>query len=136
MAGYWLSINLYLKQKKSNQINVLIGFLPNNNQLSSKKTLITGEGNLNLKNALGSGETIGLNFQALQVESKRLNLLYQHPFLFKSPVGLDFSFDMFLKRQFLSQCKFSIGSTICVEYKPVRKTVYSKSADHCEPGRN
>lgn len=103
-------INLYLKQKRSNQINILIGFLPNNNQLSSKKTLITGEGNLNLKNALGSGETIGLNFQALQVASKRLNLLYQHPFLFKSPFGLDFSFDMFLKDSSYLNINFQLGA--------------------------
>ena len=103
-------INLYLKQKRSNQINIIIGFLPNNNQLSSKKTLITGEGNLNLKNALGSGETIGLNFQALQVASKRLNLLYQHPFLFKSPFGLDFSFDMFLKDSSYLNINFQLGA--------------------------
>ena len=79
MLGTGSVVNLYLKQKKSSQINILIGFLPNNDQLSSKKLLITGEGNLNLKNALGGGETIGLNFQALQVQSQRLNLLYQHP---------------------------------------------------------
>ena len=103
-------INMYLKQKKSSLINILIGFLPNNNQLASKKTFITGEGNLNLKNALGSGETIGLNFQALQVESKRLNLIYQHPYLFKSPVGLDFSLDMFLKDSSFLNVNFQIGA--------------------------
>lgn len=103
-------INIYLKQKRSSQVNVIIGFLPNNNQLATKKTLITGEGNLNLKNALGAGETIGLNFQALQVESKRLNLLYQHPFLFKSPVGLDFSLDMFLKDSSFLNVNFQLGA--------------------------
>ena len=103
-------INIYLKQKRSSQVNVLIGFLPNNNQLASKKTLITGEGNLNLKNALGSGETIGLNFQALQVASKRLNLLYQHPYLFKSPVGLDFLLDMFLKDSSFLNVNFQLGA--------------------------
>ena len=103
-------INLYLKQKKSNQVNILIGFLPNNNQLASKKTLITGEGTLNLKNALGSGETIGLNFQALQVASKRLNLLFQYPFLFKSPIGLDFAFDMFLKDSSFLNVNFQLGA--------------------------
>ena len=86
MLGTGSVLNMYLRQKKSSQINILIGFLPNNNQLASKKLLITGEGNLNLKNALGAGETIGFNFQALQVESQRLNMLYQHPFLFNSPV--------------------------------------------------
>ena len=103
-------INIYLKQKRSSQVNVLIGFLPNNNQLASKKTLITGEGNLNLKNALGSGETIGLNFQALQVASKRLNLLYQHPYLFKSPVGLDFLLDMFLNDSSFLNVNFQLGA--------------------------
>ncbi|MBS1920235.1 MAG: hypothetical protein JST17_08280 [Bacteroidetes bacterium] len=91
------TVNLYLKQKKSSQIYAIIGFQPNSDATSSKKLLITGEGNLNLKNALGLGETIGLNFQALQVQSQRLNILYQHPFIFNSPFGLDFSFGMFRK---------------------------------------
>lgn len=90
-------LELYLKQKKSSQVNVLVGFLPNTNQLSSKKLLVTGEANLNLKNALGAGETIGLNWQQLQVNSPRLNVVYQHPYLFHSPVGIDLAFDMFRK---------------------------------------
>ncbi len=103
-------VNMYLKQKKSSQVNILIGFLPNNNQLASKKLLITGEGNLNLKNALGSGETIGFNFQALQVESQRLNLIYQHPYLFKSPLGLDFSFDIFRKDSSFVNVNLQLGA--------------------------
>ncbi len=90
-------LNLYLKPKRSSQVNVLLGFLPNNDQLTSKKLLVTGEANINLHNALGQGETIGLNWQQLQVKSPRLNILYQHPYVFNSRVGLDFSFDMFRK---------------------------------------
>ena len=75
MLGTGSVLNMYLKQKKSSQVNVLIGFLPNNDQLSSKKLLLTGEANIFLKNALGSGETIGLNWQQIQVKSPRLNLL-------------------------------------------------------------
>jgi len=103
-------LNLYLKQKKSSQVNVLIGFLPNNDQLSSKKILITGEANILLKNALGSGETIGLNWQQIQVKSPRLNLLYQHPYLFKSPVGLDFTFDMFRKDSTFLNVNLQLGA--------------------------
>lgn len=102
-------VNLYLKQKRSSQIYALIGFLPNNNQLSDKKLLITGEGNLNLKNALGMGETIGLSFQALQVQSQRLNILYQHPYIFNSPFGLDFNFDMFRKDSSFLNVNLQIG---------------------------
>jgi len=110
MLGTGSVLNMYLRQKKSSQINILIGFLPNNNQLASKKLLVTGEGNLNLKNALGAGETIGFNFQALQVESQRLNMLYQHPFLFNSPVGLDFLFDIFRKDSSFVNVNLQLGA--------------------------
>ena len=103
-------LEMYLKQKKSSQINVLVGFLPNNDQLSSNKLLITGEANLNLKNTLGAGETIGLNWQQLQVKSPRLNILYQHPYIFKSPVGLDFTFDMFRKDSTFLNVNFQLGA--------------------------
>lgn len=102
-------LNMYLKQKRSNQVNILIGFLPNNDQLSSKKLLTTGEANINLKNALGEGETIGLNWQQLQVKSPRLNLIYQHPYLFNSPVGLDFAFDMFRKDSTFLNVNLQLG---------------------------
>jgi outer membrane protein assembly factor BamA len=91
------TLNVYLKPKRSSQVNVLLGFLPNNNQLTSKKLLVTGEANIRLHNALGQGEVIGLNWQQLQVKSPRLNLLYQHPYFLNSPIGLDFAFDMFRK---------------------------------------
>lgn len=114
----WLNsgsvLELFLKQKRSSQVNVLVGFLPNNDQLSSKKILITGEANLNLKNALGMGETIGLNWQQLQVRSPRLNIVYQHPYLLNSPVGLDFSFDMFRKDSTFLNINFQLGGQYVV----------------------
>ncbi len=110
MLGTGSVLNLYLKQKKSSQINALIGFLPNNDQLSTKKILITGEANILLRNALGGGETIGLNWQQVQVKSPRLSLLYQHPYLFNSPFGLDFSFDMFRKDSSYLNINFQLGA--------------------------
>lgn len=110
----WLNsgsyLEMYLKQKQSSQVNVLVGFLPNNDQLSSKKLLVTGEANLLLRNALGSGETIGLNWQQLQVKSPRLNIIYRHPYLFNTPVGLDFSFDMFRKDSSFLNVNFQLGA--------------------------
>lgn len=103
-------LEMYLKPKRSSQVNVLVGFLPNNDQLSSKKLLITGEANLNLKNMLGAGETIGVNWQQLQVKSPRLNLMYQHPYLFNSPVGLDFAFNMFRKDSTFLNVNFMLGA--------------------------
>lgn len=110
LLGTGSVVNLYLKQKKSSQINALVGFLPNNDQLSSKKLLLTGEANILLRNSLGAGETIGLNWQQLQVKSPRLNILYQHPYLFQSPVGLDFSFDMFRKDSSFVNVNLQLGA--------------------------
>ncbi len=103
-------LEMYLRPKRSSQVNVLIGFLPNNDQLSSKKILITGEANINLRNALGGGETIGFNWQQLQVKSPRLNLLYQQPYIFNSPIGLDFSFDMFRKDSTFLNVNLQLGA--------------------------
>jgi outer membrane protein assembly factor BamA len=91
------ALNLYLKAKKNSQVNLLVGFLPNSNPSQGKKFLITGEANILLRNSLGAGETIGLNWQQLQAKSPRLNILYDHPFIFKSPLGLNLTMDMFRK---------------------------------------
>ena len=108
--GTGSTLEMYLKQKRSSQVNVLVGFLPNNDQLASNKLLVTGEANLNLKNEFGAGETIGLNWQQLQVKSPRLSIVYQHPYIFKSPVGLDFAFDMFRKDSTFLNVNFQLGA--------------------------
>lgn len=110
LLGTGSVLNLYLKQKRSSQVNVLVGFLPNNDQLSSKKLLITGEANILLKNALGAGEIIGLNWQQLQVKSPRLNVLFNYPYLFRSPLGLDFAFDIFRKDSSFVNINLQLGA--------------------------
>ncbi len=127
LLGTGSVLNMYLKQKKSSQVNIIVGFLPNNDQLASKKLLITGEGNLNLKNALGAGETIGLNFQALQVESQRLNLFYQHPYLFRSPLGLDFLFDIFRKDSSFVNVNIQLGAQYILNANQAGKLFIQKT---------
>jgi outer membrane protein assembly factor BamA len=109
LLGTGAVLNLYLKPRRSSQLNALIGFLPNNNQLSSRKLLVTGEANVHLRNAFGKGESIGLNWQQLQVQSPRLSLFYQHPYLFRSPFGLDFSFDMLRKDSSFLNLNLNLG---------------------------
>ncbi|HSU28020.1 MAG TPA: BamA/TamA family outer membrane protein [Chitinophagaceae bacterium] len=110
LLGTGSVLNVYLKPKQSSQFNVLIGFLPNSDQQSNKKLLLTGEANINLKNMLGSGETIGLNWQQLQNKSPRLNLVYQHPFIFNSPFGFDFLFEMFKKDSSYVNVNLQLGA--------------------------
>lgn len=95
MLGSGAYLNLYLKEKRSSQANVLIGFLPGNS--ATGKTKITADVHLDLKNALGAGENILVNWQQLQPQSPRLNLGYSHPYIFNSDFGIDLAFDL-LKR--------------------------------------
>lgn len=88
------TIEVFIDQKKSSQVNLIIGFIPNSNPNTPSKLLITGEGLLNLKNAFGGGEIIGLLWQRLQVASQQLRFNYQQPYLFKSPFGVDIGFNM------------------------------------------
>jgi outer membrane translocation and assembly module TamA len=96
MVGTGSVVNLYLDTRRSSQVNAIVGFLPANQTLGGKM-LITGEANLNLKNAFGGGETLGLNWQQLQIQSPRLNVVFQQPYMFRSRFGFDFNFDLFKK---------------------------------------
>lgn len=110
-------VNVYLVPQKSNQINVLLGLLPSNSFVANSyeapraKLQLTGEATVNLKNALGKGETIGLNWQQLQLNSPRLNLLYDQSFLWGSPFGFRFQFDLFKKDTSFVTINLQVGSS-------------------------
>jgi len=114
MLGTGSVLNLYLLPKKSSQVNVLVGFLPANQVTNGydqvrTKLLFTGEATINLKNALGNGELIGLDWQQLQQKSPKLNLQYQQPYLFGSPFGITTSFDLYKKDSSYLNINFLAG---------------------------
>ena len=105
-------LNVYLKSRKNSQVNALVGFLPNSNPApDQKKLLITADVNILLRNALGSGETIGLVWQQLQQQSPRLNLLFDQPFVFKSSLGLNFMLDMYRKDSSFVNINMNLGTS-------------------------
>ncbi len=115
MLGTGSIVNLYLQPKKSSQINVLVGFLPSNTVSNNgyepvrTKLLFTGEANINLRNSLGNGELIGLNWQQLQQSSPRLNLQYEQPYIGGSAFGVTTSFDLFKKDSSYLNLNFLAG---------------------------
>lgn len=86
-------VNLYLNPKRSNQVNVLAGFLPSNQQLGGK-LLLTVDANLQLQNAFGGGESFGLIWQQIQPKSPKLHIQFTQPYIFNSTLGLDFLFEL------------------------------------------
>ncbi|HTB99545.1 MAG TPA: BamA/TamA family outer membrane protein [Ferruginibacter sp.] len=101
------TVNLYLKPKKNNQFNFLIGFAPTNSQ--TNKLQVTGNVNLNLKNSLGTGESILLSWQQLQIKSPKLDIAYQQPYILKSPFGANVAFELFKKDSTYIQINGQVG---------------------------
>lgn len=112
MLGTGAVVDLYLEPEKSNQIDLLIGFLPGFNAQGERKFLVTGEANIQLKNAFQRGELIGFNWQQLQQQSPRLQLHYNHPYVLRSDFGMDLTFDLFKK----DSSYLNLSAAIGVEY--------------------
>ena len=105
-------LHLYLQPLRSNSINVLIGLLPNNPKANGK-VLFTGDATIGLRNSFGKGETIGINWQQLQPQSPRLNLLYQQPYIFNTKFGSNIYFELYkLDSNFLN-----IKSQVGLQYE-------------------
>lgn len=107
MLGAGSVLNLYVKPKRSSQVNFLVGLLPGSGQ--SGKMQLTGDVNLDLKNMFGSGESILLKWQQLQQKSPRLNLGYNQPYIFNTAFGFDFLFDLFRKDSSFLQINAQLG---------------------------
>lgn len=106
MLGAGSVLNLYVQPKRSSQVNFLIGFLPSG---QSGKLQLTGDVNLDLKNLLGTGESILLKWQQLQQKSPRLNVGYNQPYIFNTAFGFDFLFDLFKKDSSFLQVNAQVG---------------------------
>lgn len=88
-------LHLYLKEKKANQINGIIGLLPNSQETG--KFLLTVDALFAFQNILSQGESINLSYQNLQYKSPRLKVDLLYPYLFNTPFGVDAHFDLFKK---------------------------------------
>ena len=94
-SPYDTRLQLHLEEKKANQLNGLIGLLPNTQETG--KFLVTIDALIALQNALGHGETMGLTFQNLQAKSPRLKVDFTYPYLLGTLIGADLHFDLYKK---------------------------------------
>lgn len=109
MLGTGSVLDLYLEPRKSSIVDLLIGFLPGSDQPGGRRFLLTGDANIQLKNALQQGEKIGVRWQQLQVQSPRLKLNYQQPYLFGSAFGTDIAFELFKKDSSFLNLQANLG---------------------------
>jgi outer membrane protein assembly factor BamA len=83
---------LYLKDKKANSFNGMIGILPNNK--TTGKLLVTGDVNLLLMNSVGIGELFEFRWQKFDPLSQKLNAKLAIPYLFKTQFGVGTKFNI------------------------------------------
>jgi outer membrane protein assembly factor BamA len=85
----------YLNQGRSNEIDGILGVMPN--ELSPQSLLLTGQAQIRLRNLFNSAKSLEIEFQQLKPRHQLLNASYRHPLLLHSK--LDFSFDFKLLRE-------------------------------------
>ena len=86
------NISFDLKPVKANKIDALIGFLPNQKQ--GEGLLITGFVNLQLQNLFKSGKELSFLWRQFEQQSQKLFIMYKHPNLLNSPIGITLGFDL------------------------------------------
>lgn len=86
------NISFNLKPVKANKIDALIGFLPN--QKPGEGLLITGFVNLQLQNLFKTGKELSFLWRQFQPQSQKLFIMYKHPNLLSSPLGISLGFDL------------------------------------------
>lgn len=101
-------VHLFLEKQRSNQFNLVLGVLPND-QLDNGKVTITGDGKLHLLNSFGVGEEIFAEFRQLKPRTQELDIALSYPFLLHSPIGLFSDFNLYKNDSLFLEVNFSGG---------------------------
>ena len=86
------TVYLEVSDVKSNYIDGIIGFLPNEQE--DGRLLITGQLDLSLNNLFSSGKQLTLQWQSLKARSQTLEMGYFHPNLFRSSINFEEGFNL------------------------------------------
>lgn len=84
---------VYVKSRPCDQVNAVLGFAPNAN---NAKLLLTGEMQIKLNNLFRSAKALQLHWRSFKPNTQELKSSINLPYLFASPLGLDFKLN-FLK---------------------------------------
>lgn len=85
---------MYLESVPNSSVNGIIGLQPNP---TTNKLSVTGEVNLKLVNALKRGESLVIDWRAIQPFTQSFKAQLNVPFLFNTPFGLDGKFNLYKK---------------------------------------
>jgi outer membrane protein assembly factor BamA len=98
---------LNLGEKRSNQINALVGFQPSN--AITRRFQWTADVQLALVNGLGFGESFSASYKNLQINSPQFEVHTIFPFVQGSKFGLDAKFEFFRRDSLFNRTSFEGG---------------------------
>lgn len=120
-------VNLFLQKRKSNQINLLVGVLPNEQEPGVVEWM--GEFDLLLQNMFKSGKRLSAKWLRPESQSQLINLDYTHPLLFGSSLDLQLGFN--LLKEDTSFVNIDLGGSLFYNLKngdKVKVNITSKSS--------
>jgi outer membrane protein assembly factor BamA len=106
-SGNKAKLVVYLDKKNASKFDFLIGVLPNNE--IAGRLVITGEGALRLHNVFNAGEIFDVHFSKLELSTKELQSRCTYPYLPFVALGLDGTFNLFLKDSTFLERTASLG---------------------------
>ena len=106
-------IHIYLKKKKSNLFNGIVGFTTNEEE---NKLKFTGNVKFDLNNSFGIGEHIDLHWENYKDSSQFLSTGIIFPYLFFLPIGVEANFQ--LDKDLLDYLNVNYSFAILYDIKP------------------
>ena len=89
-------LNLFLMDRPSSKIDVLLGFLPSEDAVTGQQRFdFTGNIDIDLINPFGTGKRLQLKWQQLSLGTSDLLVRFAWPYLLKTPLGVDLSFKLY-----------------------------------------
>lgn len=97
---------LFIESSQASFVNGILGVLPDPD---NNKVTITGDARLSLKNALGRGELIDINWRRLQTRTQDLTVHLNYPFIFNTPFAPDGYLKIYRRDSTFSEVTARIG---------------------------
>lgn len=118
----YTKLNLFLNQRKANQFDGILGFLPDN---QTGKILFTGQAHIRLFNSFSAGEFIEADWRKLQVGTQDLKINFNYPYIFRTPIGFDYGFNLYKRDTTFTDLKNTIGLQFLLSGANYFKVFYS-----------
>lgn len=97
---------IYLKKKKANYFNGILGIRPDD---VTGKINLTGDAEIKLLNALNTGEEFYLNWRKMQAQTQELTVKTMLPFVLNAPLGIDGGLKIYKRDTTFSSVKTALG---------------------------